>query len=101
MPNAMIAHKVLWKHIATYRRKSAVGGVDVQAKWKVVCTPGHSAVQKWKDLSEAGMPKDESDLFTNVEEAAREYAQSLTATDQSVQWEVLDFTRRIYGHPDR
>ena len=32
-------------------------------------------------------------------EAARWYAQSLAEINRTIRWDVLEFMRRIYGHP--
>ena len=46
-----------------------------------------------------GMHKEENDLLIAVVEAAREYGQSPTAISRSILWDMLDFTRKRYGHP--
>ena len=43
------------------------------------------------------MPKEESDLFMEAVEATREYAQRVTEIYKTILWDVLEFTRRIYG----
>ena len=53
-----------------------------------------------KDLNE-DRQKEENDKLIAAVKAARENAQSLTETNRSVLWDVLDFTRRTYGHSKR
>ena len=51
------------------------------------------------DLNDQGMQKEQHNLLIAAVGAARESAQSLTEIQSTILWDVLDFTRTIYGHP--
>ena len=60
----------------------------------------HTAIELCKrgqDLNELGMQKEEYDVLIAAVEAAREYAQRQTASNTTILWDTLEFTRKRYG----
>ena len=49
-------------------------------------------------MNELGMHREEHDMLIAAVEAAREYAQGVAEINRTILWDVLDFTRIVYGH---
>ena len=54
-------------------------------------------MQKRNNLNVSGLQSEDSDRLMAAVAAPREYAQILTEINRNTLWDVLDFTRGIYG----